>query len=277
METATSNEAGRPACRTGWLDGYVTVVTGATSGIGRAIVDRYVSEGAGVVAHGRNAEDVEELLDAYGDAVVGCHGDITDFNTSEACVDAAVDAFGKLDVFVGNAGIFDFFRPLEKYDPATLDAALDEVFAVNVKGYLYGAMAAAPALRASKGTLIYTASIAGFHASCGGIVYTAAKHAIVGLVRQLAFEYAPDIRVNAVGPGGTLTPLSGPKSTGQSERSILDNPNVGERVAASVPLGFAQLPEHHAGLYVLLGSRENAPAVTGQVFMSDGGVGVRRV
>lgn len=260
-----------------WLKDYVAIVTGATSGIGRAVVDRYVKEGACVVAHGRDEASVQQLEAEYKGRVAGVWGDVTDYRTSQNCVETAIEKFGQLDVFVGNAGIFDFFRPLEKYSPERLSDAFDEVFAVNVKGYLFGAQASREALKKSRGSMIFTSSIAGFHPSCGGIVYTAAKHAIIGVVRQLAFELAPEVRVNSVGPGGTLTPLSGMSSLGQEGRSILDNPEAGPMVAASVPLGFAQEPEHHTGLYVLLASRENAPATTGEVFMSDGGVGVRQV
>ena len=112
----------------------------------------------------------------------------------------------------------------------------------------------------------------------GGILYTMGKHALVGMVKQLALELAPDIRVNGVGPGGTLTGLSGTEALGQTDRTINANPvQFDERVGAAVPLGFAQRPEDHTGLYVLLASSENARAVTGEIFMSDGGVGARSV
>lgn len=260
-----------------WLDGYVAIVTGASSGIGLAVLERFVDEGARAVALVRDPQKLASLEERFAERVVGVQGDVKEYSASARAVETALEHFGRLDALIANAGIFDFFRPLEKYTPETLDATFDEIFAVNVKGYLFAAHAAREALAEARGSIVFTSSIAGFHAACAGIVYTAAKHAIVGITRQLAYELAPEIRVNSVGPGGTLTPLSGAAALGHEARTILDNPEAGELVAQSVPLEFAQRPEDHAGLYVLLASRENARAVTGQVFMSDGGVAVRKV
>lgn len=261
----------------GWLEGQVAVITGSSSGIGLAVAERFLAEGAMVVAHGKHAKDLKFLSTKFPDTCATVGGDVGNPQTAKNLVECAVEKFGRLDVMVPNAGIFDFFKPLSRYSAADLEEAFDELFAINVKGYLFAAQAARDPLRESRGSIVFTSSIAGFHAACAGIVYTAAKHAIVGITRQLAHEFAPDIRVNSVAPGGTLTPLSGIASLGQSERTILDNPEAGDMVAQSVPLAFAQEPADHAGLYVLLASRENSPAVTGQVFMSDGGVGVRPV
>lgn len=261
----------------GWLEGYSAVVTGGSSGIGRAVVERFVHEGARVVATGRDRDALATLTAQFGASVRTVAGDVRDYATHVEAVRMATDSFGKLDTLVGNAGVFDFFTPLDRYTPELLDRTFDELFSVNVKGYLYAAKAARESLRASHGSMIFTTSIAGFYASGGGVVYTAAKHAIVGIIRQLANELAPEIRVNGVGPGGTLTPLRGTNARGHADRSILDSPGVAASIEASTPLNIAQQPAHHAALYVLLASRENAPAVTGEVYMSDGGVRVRSI
>ena len=261
----------------GWLNGYAAVVTGGSSGIGRAVVERYVAEGANVVAVGRDAAALAALADHHPGRVRVVAGDVRDANTHAQAVALAIAAFGKLDVMVANAGVYDFYTPLARYTPELLDRTFDELFAINVKGYLHAALAALPALKASRGSLVLTTSISGVMAGGGGVLYTAAKHAIVGITRQLANELAPEIRVNAIGPGGTITPLRGTAARGQAERSLLDIPNVAESIAATTPLKLAQLPEHHAALYVLLASRENAPAITGQVFLSDAGVSVRSI
>ncbi len=261
----------------GWLDGYSAVVTGGAGGIGRAVSDRFVAEGAGVCVLDRDEAAVAALEASSAGHMRGVAGDVRDYASHAHAVEAATAAFGKLDVLVANAGVFDFNRPLAAYDPQTLTAALDELLAINLRGYLFAVMAAREALRSSGGSVILTVSIAGFHAGCGGIAYTAAKHAVVGVVRQLALELAPEIRVNGVGPGGTLTDLRGTEALGHAARTIRGIPAVAERIAASVPLQLAQRPEDHAGLYVLLASRENARAITGEVLMSDGGVGVRPV
>lgn len=263
----------------GWLQGRVALVTGAAEGIGRAVALRYLSEGAaGVVAVDRDATGLAQLAAAAPGRIATLAGDVRDYATHAQAVELATERFGGLDVLVANAGLFDFRRPLRGYSPQTLAATMDELFAVNLRGYLYAAMAAREVLIARRGCIIATASVASFHAGGGGILYTMGKHAVVGLVRQLALEFAPEVRVNGVGPGGTLTALRGTESLGHAERTIhADAERFDARIGASVPLGFAQRPEHHTGLYVLLASAANAPAVTGEVFMSDGGVGARSV
>ena len=111
--------------------------------------------------------------------------------------------------------------------------------------------------------------------SGGGPVYTATKHAVVGLVRQLAYELAPHVRVNAVAPGGTLTDLRGATSLGHHNTSVRDGPDVERLFGASNPLGIAQNPADHAGAYLLLATASQSRAITGVVLNSDGGLGVR--
>jgi NAD(P)-dependent dehydrogenase (short-subunit alcohol dehydrogenase family) len=106
-------------------------------------------------------------------------------------------------------------------------------------------------------------------------VYVASKHAGVGLVKQLAYELAPDIRVNAVAPGGTVTPLKGPKALGRENDRLSDIPGFSDAVADAMPLGFIAQPEDHTGHYVLLASRDNSPATTAAILQSDGGWEIR--
>lgn len=261
----------------GWLDGQVAAITGAGSGIGLAVARRFLEESAaGLVALDRNATSLRQLEKEFSGKVVAIEGDVRDPAAHQAMVAAALQKFGKLDVLVGNAGVFDFHRPLAGYTAETLSSTFDEIFAVNLKGYLLAAMAAHEALTASHGSMIFTASVASFHAGGGGILYTSVKHAVVGMIRQLAREFAPGVRVNGVGPGGTLTNLSGTQALGHATRSIADKrAEAKARIAAALPLGFAQEPEDHTGLYVLLASRANSKAVTGQIIMSDGGVDIR--
>nr|WP_236589803.1 SDR family NAD(P)-dependent oxidoreductase [Ramlibacter aurantiacus] len=257
----------------------VAIVTGAADGIGAAVARRYLAEGAaGVVAVDRDAARLQALQRSDAGRLVAVVGDVRDHDTHARATEQALERFGRLDVLVANAGVFDFRRPLRGYDAASLAATMDELFAINLRGYLYAAMAAREALAAAGGSIIFTASVASYHAGGGGILYTMGKHAVVGMVRQLALELAPRVRVNGVGPGGTLTGLAGTESLGHAQRRIVgDAAQFHERVGAAVPLGFAQSPEHHTGLYVLLASAENAPAVTGEIFMSDGGVGARSI
>jgi len=252
-----------------WLAGVRAVVTGAGSGIGRAIVRRYLAEGAKVVAVVRNPKDVEGLETEGATVVIG---DVAHYATAEAAVKAAEDAFGGLDVYVANAGLWDFHKRLEKQSPEELEAAAAEIMGVNLMGAVYGARASIAALRATKGAIIVTGSNACFRAGGGGALYTASKFALRGLVLQLAKEFAPDVRVNGVAPGATDTSLSGPASLGQGAKEMNADPSRISAMAPHIPLGFVSAPQDHTGLYVLLASRQNSAYITGAMLLSDGGL-----
>ena len=113
--------------------------------------------------------------------------------------------------------MFDYGAGLLDTPVEALERAFDELFALNVKACLLGAKAAAPALTESRGSLLMTASMSSTHAGVGGVVYTASKHAVVGLVRQLAYELAPAVRVNGVAPGFMATDIRGPQALGAGE------------------------------------------------------------
>ncbi|HKY14226.1 MAG TPA: 3-(cis-5,6-dihydroxycyclohexa-1,3-dien-1-yl)propanoate dehydrogenase [Microthrixaceae bacterium] len=260
----------------GWLDEQVAVITGGGSGLGHALAQRFVAEGASVVVLDRSAERVEEVVAELGAAARGVTGDVTAYDTNQAAVDRAVGAFGGLDVFVGNAGLFDYFANVVDTPPDELARGFDELFAVNVKAYLLGVKAALPHLRERRGSVVLTASMGSFHAATGGILYTASKHAVVGLVRELAFELAPEVRVNGVAPGPMLTDIRGPDALGQREQTQSAIPGVGDLIAAALPLGFLPSPTDYTGHYVQLASRSNAAATTGVVVSADGGFAVRR-
>ena len=143
--------------------------------------------------------------------------------------------FGKLDVFVGNAGIFDVYAKLAELPDDELMRAYNELFRVNVGGCIFGARAAVAELRRTGGSMIFTASVAGLNSGGGGALYTASKHAVVGLIRELAVELAPDIRVNGVAPGGTMTDLRGLAALGNDDRSQFADPAIEERLRIGQP------------------------------------------
>ena len=134
----------------GWLDGQVALVTGGGSGIGRAVVARFIAEGARVGVLDRVPGRAEELRAEFGDAVVAVTGDVTQLADNKRAVAETVAAFGRLDVFVGNAGVFDNFLSLAEFPEETLSEAFDELFGVNVKGCILGAKAALPELRQNR-------------------------------------------------------------------------------------------------------------------------------
>lgn len=259
----------------GWLDGQVALVTGGGSGIGRAVLERYVEEGARVAVMDRVPGRGEELRARFGDQVTAISGDVSRLDDNKRAVAETVAAFGRVDIFVGNAGLLDGFLRLADLAEASIAAACDELFAVNVKGCILGAKAALHELDKSKGCMIFTASGAGFTSAGGGVIYTASKHAVVGIIRQLAVELGPNIRVNGVAPGGTITGLRSVAALQLEDRSQFDLPGAAERIAAGNPLQIALDPADLAGAFVFLASRANARGITGSVVSVDAGSTLR--
>lgn len=251
----------------GWLDGYATIVTGGGSGIGRAVVDRFVAEGANVVVLEKLAERAQEMERQHPGRVVGVAGDVTRLEDNERAVEQAVATFGKLDVFVANAGVFDMGTRLVDLPRDRIHEAFDELFAVNVKGCLLGAMAAVPELRKTNGSIIFTASQAGMYPGGGGSLYTASKHAVLGLMRQLSLELGPGIRVNAVAPTGVQTDLRSVAALSSSAPPAAPRP--GRRRTTTQP-------SDHAAAYVYLASRENSAVTMGAVMDTTNGMIYRR-
>ena len=256
------------------LDGQVALLTGGATGIGAAVVARYIEEGARVGVLVRGEDQAKLVRSRHGDKVVVVVGDVRSYADNARAVAETVRAFGKLDVFVGNVGIWDFMVPLEQQEPEQLAKVFDEIFDVNLKGYFLGARAAIPELRKVKGSIIFTASTSSYYTGGGGTLYVASKHAVLGLVKQLAWELTPDIRVNGVAPGGTRTPLSGAMTGGFSDTKMEQMPGLDVLISEMTPLGRIAEPDDHAGLYALLASRRDSSYVTGTVLLSDGGIGI---
>lgn len=253
----------------GWLDGTTALVTGGGSGIGRAVVERYVEEGAHVGVLELAQERVTELNREFPEAVCAVQGDVSSYADNEHAVSETVDAFGGLDVFVGNAGVFDDAVHLVDLTPEALERGFEALFGVNVLGYMFGAKAALPELLATEGCMVFTASYSSFYPATGGILYTPAKHAIAGIIRQLAYELAPKIRVNGVAPGYAPTNLEGVDAL-EGESSSITPAEIDERYPLEIPTAA-----EYAGYYVLLASAENARASTGTIIEADSGLSVR--
>jgi NAD(P)-dependent dehydrogenase (short-subunit alcohol dehydrogenase family) len=258
------------------LEGEVVLITGGASGLGLAIVERFVEEGARLVVLDRSTEKLAALSSRFGDGIVAVAGDVRSLADNQKAVDAAVERFGRLDCAIGNAGIWDYSVSLDALPAERIDAAFDEMFHVNVKGYLNLAKAALPALVRSSGALIFTVSNAGFDPAGGGPLYTASKHAVVGLIRQLAYELAPAVRVNGVAPGPIETDLRGPGALGLADRSIGDI-GLAAAAAPNVPLGKVPATADYAGGYVFLASRRDSRPATGGVVSLDAGIAVRGI
>lgn len=269
----------------GWLDGEVALVTGGGSGIGLAVVRRYVAEGARVIVADLDAARLNEVQDELGDRVSTIVTDVRDHAQNAAAVAKAVSEFGKLDVLVANAGMGVGFTELADMSADSLDDSFEKIFAVNVKGVISGAKAALPELLKTRGSIVVTLSNSSFFPDGGGVLYIASKHAALGVVRQLAHEFAPYVRVNGVAPGATQTnfenlnvggstAMSSPPVPG-GDTSLADQ--IAERITNASPLRVYSNPSDHAAAYVLLGSRTQSPSMSGTVISSDGGLGVRGI
>src|SRR4030095_9581515 len=162
-----------------WLENEVALVTGAGSGIGKAVVHRFVEEGAKVVAFDLSEDRLKALKEELG-AVAVVQGDVRRLDDNRKAVATAVSEFGKLSVFVGNAGIHDGRRKLEGLSDEELEKGFDEVLGVNVKGYLLGAKAALSELKKTKGRMVFTLSTSSFYVAGGGL-YMGSKNPGVGL------------------------------------------------------------------------------------------------
>ena len=255
-----------------WLENEVAVVTGAGSGIGKGVVHRFVQEGAQVVAFDLSAERLKVLKEELSQVAI-VQGDVRSPDDNRKAVATAVAEFGKLSVFVGNAGIHDGRRKLEGLSDQELQNGFDEVFGVNIRGYLLGAKAALPELKKTKGRMVFTLSTSSFYVG-GGVLYVASKHAALGMMRQLANELAPDIRVNGVAPSGTATNLrTAPSLIGNNQAPATAFGAGRNAGVANNILNYNIAPEDHASAYVLLASTQSK-TMTGTVLHTDAGRGV---
>lgn len=256
-----------------WLQGKRSLVVGGGSGIGRAVCDAFVAEGARVAVLERSPVKCEQLRDELPTCVV-VEGDATVLGDDHRAVDAAVTAFGGLDTVVSCVGVFDFYRGLTDLDDDQLIDGFDELYRVNVLSQMLVVKAAIAPLREVGGSIVLTVSTSGFYPGRGGVLYVSSKFAVRGLVVSLAHELAPAIRVNGVAPGGTLnTDLRGPAALGLDDQRLDDQPDRAEQMMRRTPLAVALDGADHAGSYVFLAS-DRARGITGTFVHPDGGMSV---
>lgn len=256
------------------LAGKTALVTGGGSGIGRAIVDEFINEGAEVGVLDLSQERVENLREEYGDNLIAIEGDVTSYQDNQDAVDMVIEEYGKLDTLVPNAGIYDNVIPFEEIPADNLENSFDELFGVNVLGYLKTTKAALPHLAENdKASITYTASYSSYHPVTAGTLYVAAKHAIAGIIKQLAFEFAPSIRVNGVAPGYSPSDLTGLNSLDQ-EDAVFTDVFPREAIAEVSPMPVPE-NEDYASHYVHLASDQTYPTMTGSILYCDHGLAIR--
>lgn len=256
------------------LVNHVVLVTGAGSGLGLGVARHCMAEGGAVVILDNSRDKVRALQDEFGGEALVLQGDVTRREDLQACREAIVGRHGRLDALIGVQGIFDGNVPLMQTPVERLDGLFDEVFHVNVKGYLLSARIFGDLLLESGGAIVLTTSTAGYAADGGGVMYTASKGAIRSVVNQLAFELAPRVRVNGVAPAGIAnSQLRGPRALGLESQRQSDIPKevfLGVFRSLSL-LQELPTPEDHGPIYAFLASRHNR-IMTGQTVVADQGL-----
>lgn len=244
------------------LHGKVAVVTGGGSGIGEAIVRQFVEAGARVVAVDVDPKLPETFAKLPGEGIRFVVGDVSKEKTATAYTREAVEAFGRIDVMINNAGIA-CVKPIADHTPEEWD----RVFDVNVKSIYWSARAVVPVMKAQGvGLFLNTGSISSVVGMERQGAYGPSKGAVIQITRQMAIDYARDgIRVNAVCPGTVDTPLL--------RKAAIDSGNVEKflhGLASAHPLGRISTAAEIARFYQFLAS-DNARFFTGAVLMIDGG------
>ena len=242
------------------LQGKKAIVTGGTRGIGFAVVQTFLRNGASVALFGSRQETVDKALAALKAEnpdweVIGMAPDLTDYAAVDAAFAEVEKAFGRIDTLVNNAGI-SAREPLYDYTPE----AFEKMMRLNVSAVFNGCRAVAPRMKAQGGgSIINTSSMVSLYGQPSGVGYPTSKFAVNGMTRSLARELGRDnIRVNAVAPGVTRTDM------------VANLPQeIVQRVCAPIPLGRMGEPEEVANAFLFLAS-DLASYITGEILQVDG-------
>ncbi|KAA9132529.1 SDR family oxidoreductase [Marinihelvus fidelis] len=250
------------------LENRVAIVTGASSGIGRATALAFAREGAAVVVSARRQPELDQLAEEIkhsGGRAVAVAGDICEDSTARALVETAESRFGGLDIAFNNAGTMGEMGPTTDISLAGWQRTLD----INLTSAFLCARYQLPALlRRGTGSLIFTSTFVGHTVGFPGVAaYAASKAGLTGLVKALAAEFGPQgIRVNALLPGGTDTPMAA---------EMNDTPEALAQVANLHALKRIARPEELAEAALFLASPA-ASFMTGSAMLVDGGVSINR-
>ena len=236
------------------FDGKAVIVTGGSSGIGKAITERFIEEGADVAVLDIQDDKKEEVEDKGAKYV---HCDVSNCENVKKSVEEVVESFERLDIMINNAGIGSVsgIREMDKYE-------WSNTMKVDLDGVMHGTKAAIPYLENTEGTVINIASIYGLVGDMGSTAYNAAKGGVVNFTRSVADDMAEDnVRVNSVCPGFVDTPMT---------EEVLENEEFKEHVMTQTPMKRVAQPEEIAGTVAFLASGD-ASYITGVNLPVDGG------
>lgn len=241
------------------LENKVAIITGSTSGMGRATAVLFAREGAKVVVTGRNEERAKAVVDqirAEGKEAFYVLGDAADLNFCKEIVDRTIAAYGTVDILVNNAGMLSL-SPLQD---VTTDE-WDRVFRVNVDSALRLCQLVAPVMKEKgKGVIVNIASVASYAAHHGFAAYISSKHAFAGLSKSMAWELGPEIRVNAIAPGAIHTAMV----------DSIGGPSVLRGMIDGCPMKRVGQPEDIATVALFLAT-DDSSFIDGQIIKVDGG------
>lgn len=246
------------------LENKVAIITGAASGMGKAIAGLYAAEGAKVVVSDLNLEGAEKVaaeITASGGEAVAVKTNVAVESDIHEMIELALSRFGRLDILVNNAGIMDNMAPVGD----VTEEKWDLMFDVNTKSVMRSIRRALPIfLEQGKGVIVNIASTGGFSGAHAGAAYTASKHAVVGITKNTGFMYAQKgIRCNAIAPGATMTNIANTvtevNELGVSRTKVTQGviPRLGQ-------------PEEIARVALFLASEESS-FVNGAVITADAG------
>ncbi len=243
------------------LKDKVAIVTGASHGLGRAIAGAFAAAGASVVLSSRKQEGLDVAageIQSEGGAALPIAAHAGDEDAVQRLVDATLEAYGRIDILMSNAGTNPHFGPI--LDATT--ALWDKIMEVNLRGAFLLCRAAAPHMETGS-KIVIMSSVAGFRPSTGLGIYSVSKAGLNMLTMVLASELGPKgIRVNAMAPGTIKTRFT---------RALTDNDEISERIRSRIPLGYFGEPQDVVGAALYLAS-DMSDYVNGAILTIDGGV-----
>jgi NAD(P)-dependent dehydrogenase (short-subunit alcohol dehydrogenase family) len=239
------------------LEGKTAVVTGGTSGIGKAIAKEYVKQGAEVVVSGRTEQKGEEAAEEVGENCEFVRCDVREYDDVVGLVDTVVSEHGELDTVVNSAGVGSR-GPIGEIDEETRQ----KILGTNLDGVMRGTKAALPHLKETEGCVVNVSSIYGLVGGRYAAAYSAAKGGVVNFTRQVAYDYADEgVRANGVCPAFVRTPMT---------EKALERDSFREHVISNTPMGRVAEPEEVAPIAAFLAS-DGASYITGVNVPVDGG------